>query len=307
MQQLSAKLHCLYGVPVLPSTRTDMPTYPYARARIYDLRQYTSANFWGPFLNDGSARTDWEKLEAVMVDLWFNTKMFRDRTLGRAPLLWEKPFEGVTPGSFVSPQPLKPPTPGSSEEMAEPRELTEDQKAAAELQVCDPYGVTGTWKRIVCFLDYSDFYGYNFNPTHAPRSDEPRPPVHTDEAIRVIRMELCVAKVVPPEEGAGANAMPTTHFTGRAWSMHRGWDPNSNSAIRGTVSMTSEGEVRWTSISVFHGYAVSQWQGRNQMLWLTSPNREERWASEGIQVGGIKSARGVLGTWFDKYGTHSPS
>jgi hypothetical protein len=28
---------------------------------------------------------------------------------------------------------------------------------------------------------------------------------------------------------------------------------------------------------------------------------EERWRSEGIQVGGIRSARGVLGHWFDKY------
>lgn len=44
--------------------------------------------------------------------------------------------------------------------------------------------------------------------------------------------------------------------------------------------MTKEGEVRWNSVSVFNG--------------------EERWASEGIQVGGIKSARGVVGTWFDR-------
>lgn len=29
--------------------------------------------------------------------------------------------------------------------------------------------------------------------------------------------------------------------------------------------------------------------------------REERWKSEGIQVGGIRSSRGVLGHWFDKY------
>jgi hypothetical protein len=28
---------------------------------------------------------------------------------------------------------------------------------------------------------------------------------------------------------------------------------------------------------------------------------EERWASEGIQVGGVGSARGVVGTWFDRY------
>jgi len=27
---------------------------------------------------------------------------------------------------------------------------------------------------------------------------------------------------------------------------------------------------------------------------------EERWRSEGVQVGGPRSARGVIGTWFDK-------
>jgi hypothetical protein len=29
---------------------------------------------------------------------------------------------------------------------------------------------------------------------------------------------------------------------------------------------------------------------------------EERWRSEGIQIGGRNSARGVFGNWFDKYG-----
>lgn len=28
---------------------------------------------------------------------------------------------------------------------------------------------------------------------------------------------------------------------------------------------------------------------------------EERWRSEGVQVGGVGSARGVLGNWFDKH------
>ena len=27
---------------------------------------------------------------------------------------------------------------------------------------------------------------------------------------------------------------------------------------------------------------------------------EERWRSDGIQVGGVRSQRGVIGTWFDK-------
>jgi hypothetical protein len=49
----------------------------------------------------------------------------------------------------------------------------------------------------------------------------------------------------------------------------------------GTVRQTPSGDIRWTTFSIFHG--------------------EERWRSEGIQVGGLKSARGVLGNWFDKY------
>jgi hypothetical protein len=44
--------------------------------------------------------------------------------------------------------------------------------------------------------------------------------------------------------------------------------------------MTPEGEVRWTTFSVF--------------------DNQERWRSESVQVGGPKSAKGVVGYWFDK-------
>jgi hypothetical protein len=48
----------------------------------------------------------------------------------------------------------------------------------------------------------------------------------------------------------------------------------------GTVRTTKEGDVRWSTVSIFDG--------------------QERWRSEGIQVGGRKSARGVWGNWFDR-------
>jgi hypothetical protein len=44
--------------------------------------------------------------------------------------------------------------------------------------------------------------------------------------------------------------------------------------------LTKEGEVRWTTYSIFHG--------------------QERWKSEGIQIGGVRAARGVVGNWFDR-------
>ena len=93
--------------------------------------------------------------------------------------------------------------------------------------------------------------------------------------------------------------LPVVHFRGSSRSLHASWDPNANSkirgellimtvtltfradSVRGTVRQTPEGEIRWTTFSIFHG--------------------EERWRSEGIQVGGLRSARGVLGNWFDKY------
>ncbi len=52
--------------------------------------------------------------------------------------------------------------------------------------------------------------------------------------------------------------------------------------------MTPSGAIRWTSFSIFHG--------------------EERWRSEGVQIGGPRSARGVLGNWFDKdFDPHGPA
>lgn len=45
--------------------------------------------------------------------------------------------------------------------------------------------------------------------------------------------------------------------------------------------------MRWTSSSIYNG--------------------EERWRSEGVQVGGVRSARGVVGFWFDsEYDAHGP-
>lgn len=55
----------------------------------------------------------------------------------------------------------------------------------------------------------------------------------------------------------------------------------------GVVRLTREGEVRWTTWSIFHG--------------------QERWRSEGVQIGGVNSARGVLGNWFERYSPPFPS
>lgn len=233
--QLSAKLHCLYGVPIdEPLDRRHVGTYPYACSKVYDLRNYTPGTMWGPFMDDGSDRVDWEKVEAIMVVLGHNMRLFSERTQNHFYTVWTTPFKGAAPNSY---KPLQ------------TSRLNKVPTLPVDLQ--DPYNITGTWMRVVCFLDYTEFYDYNFVAA-APPPGQPRPPLDTDEDTRLIIMKLKSYKVEAPEENDG-QALPVVHFRGTSHSTHAHWDPNANSKIRGTVRLTKEGEVRWTSFSVFHG------------------------------------------------------
>lgn len=114
VHQLSAQLHCLCGPRVLT-----LENPGFAAARVYDCRRYERRLLWGPYLDEYGGMVDWEKLEAVLINIGHHL-------MRRRVMLWATPFEGVSPDSFSAPM-LREPTP-------------------AELQ--DPYGVTGTWLRV---------------------------------------------------------------------------------------------------------------------------------------------------------------
>ncbi|KAK6339992.1 hypothetical protein TWF730_001768 [Orbilia blumenaviensis] len=234
-RQLSAKLHCYYGIPIDPRTRKSNPTHPWARSRVYDLRNYDTNTMWGPFRADGSGRVDWEKMEAIMIVLGFNMKILVEESDVPFNAIWAVRFRGAVPYS----------APYQKHSLANELELSLDAR--------DPYGVTGTWLRVVCFLDYHDFYAFNFGST-APADGGPRPPIDIREAIRFLKLGINVTKIEPPGPDDG-QALPVVHFKGVSRLMHAFWDPNANSALTGTVRLTREGEIRWTSFSTFQGYA----------------------------------------------------
>lgn len=224
--QLCARLHNLYGISIDHlRKRCKDTTYPYARAITYDIRGFTDNNMWGPFLDEsseemiGGLKVDWEKLEAIMIVLGYNLTHFRDHHALEVP--WDHPFGGLN---------------GETEkqikrwEQIGPKLLKEPRLFAEEH---DPYGITGTWRRVVCFLDYNDFYLFNFSD-HLPGAPrlQPRDPIYREEAIRLITLKLRVTKLESP--GRYDNpALPVVHFSGRSQSMIPSFEPNANSAIRG--------------------------------------------------------------------------
>lgn len=283
LRQLSAQLHVLGGMNLEPpwplpdeftcphvmdeegavgNTVRPQPVrhvHPYARSRVYDLRRYTEANMWGPFMDDGSQRVDWEKVQAIMIVLAYNHRMYTERrglgipvpsailagsssatSSSSSPSLssssssaaaatrssggsgagsvlrpWEDPFAGIAPDSFVSCALAGTPKPA----------------LRPDLDALDPYGVTGTWMRIVCFLDYNDLYAFNFESGDV-EPDEERDPITTREAFRLIRLQLRVKAIEEPGEEDGKD-LPVVHFEGTSRSTFMAWDPNANSKIKG--------------------------------------------------------------------------
>ena len=100
---------------------------------------------------------------------------------------------------------------------------------------------------------------YNFG-SEDPGENHPRPPLETTEAFRLIVMKLKATKIEKPSEEDGQE-MPVVHFSGYSRSMHTQFDPNANAEMKGTVRLTKDGEVRWTSISMYHGYVSHHFLG----------------------------------------------
>ncbi|KAK7605825.1 hypothetical protein JOL62DRAFT_616714 [Phyllosticta paracitricarpa] len=285
IDQLSAKLHVLHGVycecseHVGPEHDASPPLDAYARSRMYDLRLWHSGNSWGPLMDDSSERVDWVKMSYIMIDLLSEQRKFC-KSLGSSYLpLWHLPFAGAAPNTYMELDhrhaPSRPPSAHESSYPDTP--IVKEPELSLDQQ--DPYGVTGTWFRIILFIDYSDLYNFNLSLGPLPSSLS-RPPLEKKEATRFLVVRLQVTKIEPVVRD-GEKQLPAVHFEGDS-RVHEDFDaiPGFYSMTKGHVRQNPEGEIRWTTMSNFNG--------------------EERWKTECIQVGGLRSERGVLGTWFDK-------
>jgi hypothetical protein len=134
-QQISAKLHCLHGMTLDARGRRSLSAHPYARSRIYDLRNYTDETRWGPFRDDGSMRVDWEMLESVMINLTYNSCICCPRFMPRFLPTWNDPFSGVVKDHVRAQYPAT---------------LPMEPEIPVELK--DPYNISGIWHRVSGYL-----------------------------------------------------------------------------------------------------------------------------------------------------------
>ncbi|KAK4196835.1 hypothetical protein QBC40DRAFT_182549 [Triangularia verruculosa] len=314
-RQMSAHLHCLLGIPDLlreVTSGSSLKTmslheraYATACAKVYDIREYDRVETgWGPFYTlkvegdeEPGLRVDWEKAEAIMIVLGTNLRAKGLAFFDAVEHVWGKRFGGCWEGSYIPWVPenvlAKLEDKKLEQEEEEDEEEREKRLELEDLARRDPYGVSGTWLRVVCFLetDYTDFFHFNFhnhNDGEGQSADTPREPLSTGEAVRLLLMKVHVNKIEPAAPNSGDHEdWPVVHFEGKSRALDWSWDGNADSDLKGTVRMTKEGEVRWTTYSIYDG--------------------EERWKSEGFQLGGRKSARGVIGNWFDRdYNEHGP-
>lgn len=133
-------------------------------------------------------------------------------------------------------------------------------------------GVEGIWTRVVCFMDYRDLMHYNFTAEGNAALD---PDIFMQrsfgEATRVIRVEMVLEMTSDNKENP---QYPILHVKGRSFQAN---GSESYGRLQGTVRMTAQGVVRWHFVS--------------------NVGNTPQWGSEGVQIGGVGSASGVVGIW----------
>ncbi|KAG8901907.1 hypothetical protein FRB99_005010 [Tulasnella sp. 403] len=265
-----------------------------ARAFVYDLRNYTRCNLWAPLLNDlrGGYKAHWRHLDYLMI-----------------VILWNLREEGFlihsTPDEYLETRPCPPmelaalrPWSAPGWEAQITAALDFDAKQAVN-ETCgtigekatnpplsntrpfreweDWAGVEGKWQRVVCFMDYQDLFRYNFQNRLSTSVFEED---GFQEEVRVMDVELRITSIEPRDapasrtysETAKRLNRPRIHFVGRS----QGGRPHESKVV-GFVECLESGDIRWHMVSSYGG--------------------EDRWSSEGVQVGGVGSARGIIGTW----------
>ncbi|EMD36004.1 hypothetical protein CERSUDRAFT_115937 [Gelatoporia subvermispora B] len=215
-------------------------------------------------------RPDWAYLAAVRVVIEANLReavkaddlaglvSLDGLRTGSAP--WNMDMHDAPPGPEVEKAP-------ADEGKGKGKEVPESDED--EVEGYDWAGVTGIWRRCICWLDYRDLILHNVRDLSSEFND-PR----LQEAVRIVPMRLRAVKYTRPTNPAYPDR-PTIHI----WGETAGSGQGHVRRIKGTVCTIADGSIRWCLTSSVDG------------------GQAEEWTTEGVQLGGVASAMGILGLW----------
>ncbi|EJD04233.1 uncharacterized protein FOMMEDRAFT_19497 [Fomitiporia mediterranea MF3/22] len=251
-------------------------------------------NHWGPFMADRSGRVNWKHIKAIIVVIHSNLVDLGELWLDTRPPARLDAIQAYSAPNTCNPDPQ------------------------------DWAGVEGKWRRYVCFMDYR-------TNTAIKYSEDPYNPSFFEddefqEATRLIELNLTItsydekknpsarspgsssrastaslrslsapsspsplsAPSGSPSTGSGLSSIakqlpPVIHFVGKSCGGN-----GNESRVCGTVRMTPDGHIRWRFVSAL------RYDGHSQ------------WSSEGIQIGDVCSAAGVVGSWTGAHHEEGP-
>lgn len=111
-----------------------MSAHPFARSKVYDLRNYTDGTGWGPYLDDGNFRVDWEMVESLMIVLGYNSGLCCRRFQPKFSPPWVENLQGIVPDQSTL-----------GRRRAWDASMLEGE---GPLKMRDPYNISGVWSRV---------------------------------------------------------------------------------------------------------------------------------------------------------------
>ncbi|TFK34774.1 hypothetical protein BDQ12DRAFT_656472 [Crucibulum laeve] len=220
-KQIHARLHAYYGLTQADITKASRTR---SRSYVYDLRNYTWSNEFGPFNNEGNV--NWFHVQAIHHVVSMHVVLLQEDT----------PFEyAIFPMSLPFTQ------------IVIPKEIEPNVEN-------DWAGITGVWSVSFCFCDHRELIAYNQSEVDDTGALDASlfdgPDFH--EVFRTLSVDLKLSRT---EAGHGEDSKwPTLFFHGQMR------DP-SHSTMNGRVSMTPDNQIQWHFVSGDQGNAVWSSEG----------------------------------------------
>ncbi|TFK24954.1 hypothetical protein FA15DRAFT_669012 [Coprinopsis marcescibilis] len=212
--QLLNRLHTYYGLT--PDDISSKPARAVSRSYVYNMRNYTWDNEFGPYDDDGNV--NWVHVNAI-------------RHLVAAHLV------SIDIVGDADPFPAIKPSPEKHNSLSLPYIQPRSPADIGCSNENDWAGVEGRWVVAFCFCDHSHLLVFN---QFIDRRGFPEDTTmfELDEFQEVFRLMRVNIRITSTEHDPKNPAKPTLYFAGAMADLN-------NSVMTGNVKMTKDGNVRW--------------------------------------------------------------